>query len=299
MTRILITGASGFLGHNLAVCLGRHHEIFAGYCTAPPDDGTGTPVRFDVADAGAVLGQTRKVRPELVVHAAAMSRPDECERTPDRALEVIVAGTRNIAEACARISARLVHISTDLVFDGKRGRYTESDAVHGISVYARAKIQAERIVSETSPSSVILRVALLYGVGSTSHPGSVVEIVRAWHEGRTLTFYTDQFRTPVFAPEIAEIVQRILEHSALRGVFHAGGPDRISRFELALALAERAGIPPELVRPVSMQDSQAAAPRGADCSLVSEKLRQSLGISFMSNIEALDFMLREGLFDYS
>ncbi len=297
MTRVLVTGGSGFLGHNLGTSLSRRHEVFSGYCINPPDAGKITPVQFDVADAGEVLSTIHRLRPGLVVHSAAMSQPDECERRPERALEVIVAGTRNIAEACAGIPARLVHISTDLVFDGERGMYAEDDAVHGISVYARAKIQAERIVLAAMPSAVILRVALLFGIGGSSHPGSVVSALGRWREGREQTFYSDQFRTPAYAPQVAEVIERLFENPNLGGTFHLGGADRVSRFEFAAALAERAGISPDLVRQGSMHDSPALAQRGADCSLVSKKIEQALGIRTLGCVEALDIMCNAGLLE--
>ncbi len=295
MTRILITGASGFLGHNLATLLSARYEVFAAYFANSPAPGRFAAVQIDVSNAEEVLTQVERARPALVVHCAAMSQPDECERMPERAIEVIVAGTRNIAEACSRISARLIHISTDLVFDGERGRYTEEDSVHGISVYARAKIQAERIVQSIATSSVILRVALLYGIGSTSHPGSMASTVRRWREGRAQTFYTDQYRTPTFAPQVADAVSRLASRPEVHGLFHLGGADRVSRFEFAIFLAMRAGVPLALVHPGSMQDAQSPAPRGPDCSLASGRIRDALGIRLLPCAEALDLMQRDGL----
>ncbi len=295
MTRILITGASGFLGHNLAARLAPRHEVFAGFCNNPPDPGTGMPVRLDVTDAEAALRQVGQVSPALVIHSAALSQPDECERRPEAALGVIVSGTRNIAEACSRVSARLVHISTDLVFDGERGWYTEEDPVRGISVYSRSKIEAERAALATLPSSVILRVALLFGVGSRSHAGSVAAIIRAWREGRAQTFYTDQFRTPISAAQVADAVERLLVHPEVSGVFHLGGAQRVSRFEFAVSLAKRAAVPPDLVRPGSMREARFPAARGADCSLVSDRIRAALDFEPLACSEALDLMEREGL----
>ncbi len=296
MTRILITGASGFLGHNLVVGLCARHEVFAGYLTNRPEGHKCTAVRLDVTKANDVLSCMEQIRPELVVHSAAMSQPDECEREPERAQEVIVDGTRNVAAACRRTDARLLHVSTDLVFDGKRGLYTEEDEVQGISVYSRAKIDAERAIQSIAPLSILLRVALLFGVGSAHHPGSVAAIVRTWHVGRALTFYTDQYRTPTYAPQVMEAVEKIIERPGTHGILHLGGADRVSRFEFAVSLAERAGIPLHLVRPGSMFDFQGAAPRGADCSLVSQRIQEVLGIRPLHCSEALDLMDRDGIF---
>ena len=296
MTRILITGASGFLGHNLGQVLCRRHEVFAGFCANPPDNGAWTPVQFDVTKAGDVSAKIEQARPDLLIHSAAISQPDECEHRPELARDVIVTGTQNVADGCRRNSVRLLHISTDLVFDGRRGWYTEEDEVHAISVYSNTKIEAEKVARDAVPSSTILRVALLFGIGSSSHQGSIVSILRSWREGRVLTFYTDQYRTPTYAPQVAEVVERLLEKPDVRGVFHLGGADRVSRFEFAARLAEKAGIAMQFLRPGSMFDSQAVAPRGVDCSLVSKKIEEVIGVRPLHCREALDLMEQQGIF---
>jgi dTDP-4-dehydrorhamnose reductase len=294
MTRILITGASGFLGHNLLRGLCDRHELFAGFHAHHPAVWECKPVVLDITNFDELAAQLDAIKPEVVVHAAAMAQPDECEREPKRAHDVIVAGTRHIAEACRRISARLIHISTDLVFDGKRGRYTEEDEVKGIGVYSRAKIEAEQIVRTIAPSGIILRVALLYGLGNASHPGSLANTIRSWRQGKVLTFYTDQYRTPTFAPQVCQAVAKFLEHPQISGVFHLGGAERISRFEFAAILAEQARIPLHLLRPGSMFETPVSAPRGADCSLVSDKIHAILGLRPLRCLEALQLITREG-----
>jgi dTDP-4-dehydrorhamnose reductase len=135
---------------------------------------------------------------------------------------------------------------------------------------------------------------LLYGFGNASHPGSVATTIRSWRQGKELTFYTDQYRTPTFAPQVCEAVAKLLEHPQIGGVFHLGGAERISRFEFAAILAEQARIPLHLLRPGSMFDAPAAAPRGADCSLVSDKIQAILGLRPLRCLEALQLMTREG-----
>jgi dTDP-4-dehydrorhamnose reductase len=293
MTRILVTGSSGFLGHNLLRGLCDRHELFGGYHSQPPAVWECRPVAFDITDASAVSEQLETFRPEVVVHAAAMAQPDDCENHPERANEVIVAGTRNIAEACGRISARLIHISTDLVFDGRRGQYTEEDEVKGTSVYSRAKIEAERIVQTMESGNIVLRIALLYGFGNASHSGTVAATIRSWRQGKALTFYTDQYRTPAFAPQVCNAVSRFLQNPRVSGIFHLGGGERISRFEFARLLAKEAGVSADLVRPGSMFDAPTVASRGQDCSLVSDKISRVLSLSLLRCSEALALMSRE------
>ncbi len=293
MTRILITGGSGFLGQNIAPLLAQRHEVFAGFFTHPPE-GISASTRIDVTRPDLLWREFRALKPDLVVHAASMARPDECQANPERARQVIVEGTAGVTRACNSLGCRLVFISTDLVFDGRRGYYTETDPTSGISVYADCKIQAEKVVRDNAPAATILRIALLYGRGTAAHPGQIELMLRPWRAGIPSTFFTDQYRTPLFAPVVADVVEALLLRPDFCGILHAGGGERVSRYEFAELVAERVQAPRGLLRPGSMWDSQAAAPRGADCSLVSKRLEAELGIRPMTCSEGLDVLLKTG-----
>jgi dTDP-4-dehydrorhamnose reductase len=290
MACILITGGSGFLGHNLILGLAREHRVIAGFHSTHPTLERAEAVFLDVTQPTQLAEQFTLLRPDLVVHAAALSQPDQCERHPERAQGVIVDGSRNMALASREFDFRLIHISTDLVFDGTKGNYTEEDQVRGISVYSRAKIEAEKIVRDIAPSAVILRIAVLYGPGNRNHPGFVDTIMARWRSGRPMTFYVDQYRTPTFAPQVADVVQKLLVHPEAAGVLHLGGGDRLSRYDFGLLLADRVGAPASLVQAGSMWDTKSAAPRGADCSLVSTKIVDLLGVKPCQCSEGLEKM---------
>jgi dTDP-4-dehydrorhamnose reductase len=292
MARILITGATGFLGHNLLIGLRSGHELFAGYYRNQPAVSGCNPTAFDVTQESQAFEQMRRIKPDIVVHSAALSRPDECETNPDAARSVIVDGTRNVTRACRESGARLVHVSTDLVFDGSKGNYVEEDEVRGISVYSRCKIEAEDIALR-DPAAVVLRVAVIYGTGSPAYPGYLENVLQQWRRGEPVTFYTDQFRTPTFAPQVAECIDKLLQHPEVCGILHLGGAERLSRFGFGVLLARQAGAPASLVRPGSMWDAVGAAPRGADCSLVSKRIERLLGLKPMSCADGLKALLHD------
>jgi len=282
MARILITGASGFLGWNLAADLQPEHEVTAGYLRHRPEIGRAAAVELDVVDARAVARVVDSAAPDLVIHSAALSNPDDCERRPEAARAVNVEGTRHVAAAARAAGARLVYLSTDLVFDGSRGGYREEDPAAGRSVYARNKIEAEGLVAEADPRAVVLRLALLYGSGSPFYPGFLDTALTRWRAGEAMTFYVDQFRTPAPASSVSEVIRRLLARPDVRGLFHVGGADRISRHDFARLLADEVGADASLIRAGSMHDAGAVAPRGADCSLVSERLGRVLGLAPVS-----------------
>jgi dTDP-4-dehydrorhamnose reductase len=294
MTRIFVTGASGFLGQNITPALAARYEIFAGYLSHTPAPVHGSPVAVDITLHEELGRLFDLVAPDLVVHAAAMANPDECERNPGKATRVIVEGTRNVTRLCRAHGCRLVHISTDLVFDGRRGFYIEGDPVGAPGIYAGSKVEAEEIVREITPSATILRAALLYGRGTVTRPGYIESTLQAWRDGRPGVFFTDQYRTPLFAPQLADIIDALVARPDFRGILHAGGGERVSRHGFAQLLARRVNAPAELIRAGSMWDNRAAAPRGADCSLVSDRLERELGIVPLTCSEGLDLLAGEG-----
>jgi dTDP-4-dehydrorhamnose reductase len=294
MTRILLTGGSGFLGQNMIPSLAEKYDVFVGYFAHVPPSVHGSPVAVDITRDEEISHCLRLIRPDLVVHAAAMAKPDECERNPREARRLIVEGTRNVARLCREHSCRLVHVSTDLVFDGRRGSYTENDPVGAPGVYAGSKVEAERIVQAVTPSATILRVALLYGFGTGARPGYIGRTLQSWRAGTAGVFFTDQYRTPLFAPQAADIIDALVTHPDFNGILHAGGGERVSRFRFAQLLAERVNAPAELIHPGSMWENNAAAPRGADCSLISLRLERELRIKPLTCSEGLDLLVGAG-----
>ncbi len=294
MTRILITGGSGFLGRNLICALAPRHEILAGFFKNQPVATRADPIFLDITRQHVLREQFLALKPAMVVHAASIASPDACEKNPDDARQVIVEGTRNVVDACNGCGSRLIHISTDLVFDGRRGYYREEDSVAGISVYANMKIEAEKVVRENVPSATILRIALLYGRGTPAHPGQIELMLRNWRAGISGTCFTDQYRTPLFAPQVADITEAILNRPEFHGVLHAGGGDRVSRFRFAELVAERVNAPRRLILPGSMWDAKALAPRGRDCSLDSSRLERELCVRPLRCSEGLDLLVKDG-----
>jgi dTDP-4-dehydrorhamnose reductase len=286
MTRILITGASGYLGYTLTGILSRTDDVWAGYWSSPFDGLGGTPLRFDVTDEDDVRHAFETSRPQCVIHAAALTKPDICEIKPAEAHTLNVEATRRIARYCREFGAKLIHISTDLVFDGRKGMYNEDDLPVGIHEYARSKILAEKAIRSEGPhSAVILRVSVLYGPGGGPHGGFLDDVLGRWRKGEPMTFFTDQYRSPTFTPQIAEAVRAFIAQPQVSGLFHLGG-DRLSRYEFGVLLAEIAGVPASLVRAGSLHDYRGAK-RGADCSLVSGKIRRVLGVEPMTCSDGL------------
>jgi dTDP-4-dehydrorhamnose reductase len=293
MRRILITGGSGFLGSILGRILSSKFEVYAGHLNSEAPS-SGIPLRFDIRDDDGVSSAFATARPDCVIHTAALTKPDYCETRPDETRAVNVTGTRRIADACNTHRAKLIHISTDLVFDGQKGNYSEDDVPEGINEYSRSKIASEHVVLAESPGAVIIRLSILYGPRDGIRPGFVDEMLARWQKGESMGFFIDQYRSPTFAPQVADAVERIIARPQAAGVFHLGGADRLSRYEFATIVARMVGAPAELVGHASMFDHHGPARRPPDCSLISQKIFRTFGVAPAHCVDGLSELVQQG-----
>ncbi|MDX6485327.1 MAG: dTDP-4-dehydrorhamnose reductase [Gaiellaceae bacterium] len=231
--KLLVTGGAGYLGSEIcrqAVDLG--WDVLAGQHSTPPQHGR--PVRLDVRDDAAVSRVLMRHGPEGVIHTAYLQSGPELERT-------VVQGTHAVASAAHRASARLVHISTDLVFDGEQGApYDEAAEPRPVSAYGAAKLAAERLVPRVHPEALLVRTSLLYG---KPEPGP--QELLAFRDD--IEFFTDEIRSPALVSELAEALLELVQLD-LAGVLHVAGPEGISRYDFARRLRMAHGLDPGTVR---------------------------------------------------
>jgi dTDP-4-dehydrorhamnose reductase len=286
--RILITGAGGLLGGRLATLLTETHETTGLIRAQPAPEGI-PAIALDLADQTAVNKAMTDLRPDAVVHSAALADAEICERDPDRAHRDNVEATRAVATACRQTGARLITISTDLVFAGDGVGWAEDSLAVPRSVYGRAKLLAEEEAMKACPDAVVLRVALVAGRGHGPRLSASESIAQRLGRGETATLYDDEWRTPVDAESVAAAIGSVLERSAARGRFHLGGEERLTRFELGERVARLLDLDPVLIRRAS-QATHKGAPRPRDVSLDIGRAREELGFRPRS----LDAVILEG-----
>jgi dTDP-4-dehydrorhamnose reductase len=201
-----------------------------------------------------------------------MADPDECQRQPELAQRVNSEGTHAMARACRRLKARLVHFSTDLVFDGQGSWYKETDPPRPVSVYGRTKLAAEDAVLSECPDAAVLRVASVYGRALGGRPSFLDTLHDRLSRGETIQCFTDQWRTATPCAQLPEVVACLLRRPYLGGVFHWAGATRTSRQEFCIAVCRIFGFPESLLEPCRMAKARFLAPRPRDVSLDSGKL---------------------------
>ncbi|MBH0196590.1 MAG: SDR family oxidoreductase [Nitrospira sp.] len=262
-TRVVITGASGLIGRYVMTSAARW---------APGWEVHGlTRADLDLTDQAAVERIWQRIDPHAVIHCAALSRTKDCEHQPELARRINVDATAHLARLSNNLP--LIFLSSGEVFDGRQGWYREEDAPNPVNVYGQTKLAAEQLVLQ-NPLHTVLRIVLTAGTSEQGDRSFVEDMCRAAKSGKRMTLFADEFRCPLPAGVIARAVWEVAGR-AMPGLYHLGGRERLSRWEIGQAL-----LPwyPELQGRLveGSARSHAGAPRPVDLSLNCEKIQAFL-----------------------
>lgn len=238
---VWIAGASGRMGRALVNALKKNVEYKV----------IGTDMDVDVTDRHAVHQAVEMYRPTIIINCASISDDAYCEAHEIEAYKVNVLGARNLAMASRHLNARIIELSTDDVFDGKKdGGFTEFDATEPVSVYGKTKVAAENFVRELNPRHLIVRSSWVYGIGSNDF---LSHVLTKGKKGETIEARCDYISSPTSASELAKFIQILMEQSEY-GIYHASAEGACSRYEFAKAILEGMGMDTSLVVPVKAEE---------------------------------------------
>lgn len=285
MGRYLVIGAAGLVGSHLMVAL-RDREAVGTHHREPVPGG----IPLDVTDAAAVRALVRDVRPDAILLAAADAYVERCEHEPAGTRRVNVDGARHVATAAAEAGAALVVFSSEYVFDGAHGEYSEDDAVAPLNEYGRQKVEVESI-ARTVSRHLVCRISGVFGA-EPSRKNFVFQLADALRAGRTFRVPSDQTITPTYAPSVAAAVVGLLDRG-ISGTIHAAGPERLSRDDFARRAARAFGLPETLITPVATSELGLAAPRPLRAGLRDDRLRAALGHGLTPVDTALNELAKE------
>ena len=292
MKRLLITGASGLLGANLVLkAMGAYEVIAVSRQHAVRQDGC-IPVLADLTEEGAARRIVAEYRPEAVVHCAAATDLEACERDPKWAFLQNRDMARWIAEACRAHGAKLVHISTDAVFDGENGPYSELDPPRPISAYGESKLGGERAVLEAYEGAIVARCNFF---GWNAQPKSSLGewFLERLASGKPTSGFTDVWVSPLYAGHLARLVLALVERGE-GGLIHLPGADCVSKYHFGRRLARVFGLDPDLVQPASVEDAGLQARRAKRLCLRGAQAETALGVKLPSLEEGLRAFRRHG-----
>jgi len=286
MDKILITGTSGLLGSKIVEKAIGHYKVIPTYGTKPLFPNS---VETNITDESDVLLVFNKFRPDIVIHTAAETNVDRCEVDREHARKVNAEGTGNIARICNKMGAKIVYVSTDYVFGGEKGLYTEEDEPNPISYYGLTKLEGEKYVAEICEDHVIVRTSVLYGWHPWK-PNFVKWVIKSLRERKQISVVNDHFNSPTLADNLAEVMLGIIEKD-LKGLYHTAGRERINRFEFTLKIAETFGLDSSLIKPTKMSELKTwVAKRPRDSSLCVDKIQKELKTKLLNVKEGLRTM---------
>ena len=284
--RLLVTGASGLLGLNLSlVAASQGHEVTGLVNSRSLRDVPFDVRQVDLLNTDSALVAVEAGRPEAIEHCAAVANINAAEQQPDLAMRLNAEVPGRLAEASAGWGIPFVHISTDAVFDGQRGGYTEEDNTHPLSVYARTKLAGEQAVRSSNPDALIVRT-VFYG-WSLSGKRSLAEFFfNRLNAGEPFQGFSDTLFCPLYVEDLASTILEMLSRS-LTGTYHVVAPESLSKYEFGVRVARLFGFNPDLITPIQARDLERGAARSLNLTLSPAKVQDSLGHSLPAVDEGL------------
>lgn len=295
MRKLMVTGYGGFVAGSVvwqAVQSGDWDVYALSLIEKPEDRKRFHCIQFDLCDTATLERVFAEVRPDAVVHTAAFADIDYCQNNQADALRVNVGATRDVARLCGASGAKMILCSTDSVFDGTKGLYTEEDPTRAVNFYAETKIEAERIVRETVPNGVVARLSLVMGLPVLGAGNSfLAKMIDTFEKGEPVKVPANEIRTPV---DVITVGRAFLElaGNAFTGTIHLSGSTRINRYEMACEIAAHLGFPRGLVIATDSNAMPGRAPRPNDASLDNAKAKRVLKTPMQTLMSGLGLVLR-------
>jgi len=285
--RILITGAFGQLGHSLQSILSKksNYELI---CTGRKVKKGQEGIPLDIRNQVALKEIINTTAPDVIINLAAMTNVDACELNPKLAGEINVAGLENI---CDSFKGKIIHLSTDYVFDGTSGPYKENDSLNPISIYGKTKLASEHILLERNIKNLVIRGNVLYDYFPHTSASFLNWVVSSLKNNQEIKVVEDQFNNPTWTRSMSDIIELSIEND-IEGIIHWGDSVHISRFEFAKLIAKKFSLNESLIKPVLTSELNQPARRPLQSGLSTEKLVNMLDIIPPSIDDCLDEIIK-------
>lgn len=283
MVKICITGGNGLLGSKIIAAARKKYRVLSIDLQEKPLYVTNNLdyVSADIMNRDRMYKIISDCSPDCVIHTAALTNVDECEKEKNRAWDINVTGTYNIVKVCRSLNCKLIHLSTDYVFDGKSGPYSETNATNPISVYGRTKLESERIVKKELKDYIIARTMVLYGYFPGVRQNFATWLIQKLSSGQQIKIVTDQYGTPTLADDIA-IALLLMFKKNVRGIFNAAGSESGSRYKFAEAVIDVFNLDRSLLSPITTRELFQDALRPLNSGLKIDKITSETGAVFSS-----------------
>jgi len=272
--RLLVTGGSGLLGSSIIKVAKDDFNVYATYNTHPISISGCECIPLDVRDEDKVLSLLGQLKPQLVIHTAALAKVDYCEDHPEETHELNVIGAGIVAKAST--GGTFIYVSTVSVFDGKKGIYGEDDTPSPLSVYSQTKLEGERIIQSILPDSIIVRTAF-YGWSLYNHTSLAEWVFYNLRDGKQINMMTDWLFSPIFTGDLAQLMFEMYRRR-LSGIYHVTGEEYCSKYDFGIEIARAFGFDTNNINPASIDDIEFKAPRPRNLTLDVSKIKRDLNM---------------------
>lgn len=289
---MFLTGSSGLLGSKISeIAVKRGYKLFAGYYKHKTI--YGLPVKLDIRRKTNVFKVFKDIKPDVVIHAAAITDVDKCEKQKYLAFSVNVLGTKNVVEASNKYDTFIIYISTDYVFSGETGMYKETDETNPVNYYGATKLRGENEVKKLKDNWCIIRPSVIYGSNpARGKHNFALLVLNKLNKRERIRTITDQWVSPTLNTNLTEMILETIERK-FSGVYHTAGATPLNRYEFSKLLAEKFKLDKNLITPVLSTNMKWFAKRPKNTSLNVEKALKTLKNKPLKIREALNKLRKE------
>lgn len=288
---VLITGSNGLLGQKLACDFHPHCKVIA--CDLSPESYLSFPnlsyESLDITDRRQLGFQITFYHPEVIINAAAYTDVDGSEIHKDKAWATNVGGVKNLVNFCKKKKIKLIHLSTDYIFNGENGPYSEDDPPKPVSFYGETKLESEKIIKESGIDFLIIRTNVLYGFGEKVKPNFLLWLLDKLSQNEKIKIVTDQFNNPTLADNLSSCILEMVKKD-ISGVYHIAGSEYLSRYDFAIKVANKFNFDKNNILPTKTELLQQKAKRPYKGGLKIDKAQKTLEIRLLSVDAGLDYI---------
>jgi dTDP-4-dehydrorhamnose reductase len=296
---VLVTGANGLLGQKLIGFLRNDENVELigtgkGASRLPESwEGSYSWMELDITDRDQVMAVFSVTKPDSVIHTAAMTQVDDCEKDREGCRILNVEAVRYLTEACEKYDGHLIHLSTDFIFDGEDGPYTEEALPNPVNYYGVTKMEAENLLFASKIRWAIVRTVLVYGIAQDmSRSNIILWVKKSLEEGKTIKVVNDQWRTPTLAEDLAEGCILIMKKGAT-GIFNISGADFLTPYDMAIQTAEYFGLDKNLITESDSTLFTQPAKRPPRTGFIIDKAKKELGYSPKSFLAGIGILAKQ------
>jgi len=290
---VLITGSNGLLGQKLACDFHSYCKVIA--CDLSPETYLSFPnlsyESLDITNRRQLEFQITFYHPQVIINAAAYTDVDGCEIHKDKAWATNVGGVKNLVNFCKKKKIKLIHLSTDYIFNGEKGPYAEDDPPDPVNFYGETKLESEKIIKDGGIDFLIIRTNVLYGLGDKVKPNFLLWLLDKLSQNEKIKIVTDQFNNPTLADNLSSCILEMTKKN-VSGIYHIAGSEYLSRYDFASKVANKFNFDKNNILPTKTELLQQEAKRPYRGGLKIDKAESILETKLLNVNQALDYLIK-------